>query len=64
MAQRERLICAAGELAEQGKGVRFALSRADKPQAAFVVRFDGQPRAFLNQCGHVPVELDWRKSVV
>ena len=62
MARRERLICAADELAEQGRGVRFALARLGKPQPAFVVRFDGRPRAFLNQCGHVPVELDWQEG--
>jgi len=60
MAERERLICAASDLAEKGRGVRFDLDRFGKPQPAFVVRFDGQPRAFLNQCGHVPVELDWQ----
>jgi nitrite reductase/ring-hydroxylating ferredoxin subunit len=58
MAERERLICAASDLAELGKGVRFKLDRFGKPQPAFVVRFGGQPHAFLNQCGHVPVELD------
>jgi nitrite reductase/ring-hydroxylating ferredoxin subunit len=62
MACRERLICEAGQLAEQGRGVRFALERAGKLQQAFVVRFEGEPRAFLNQCGHVPVELDWQEG--
>ncbi len=62
MAERERLICAASDLIELGKGVRFELTRYGKPQPAFVVRFDGQPRAFLNQCGHVPVELDWQEG--
>ncbi len=62
MAHRERLICASSELAEQGRGVRFALAREGKPQPAFVVRFAGVPRGFLNQCGHVPVELDWQEG--
>ncbi len=62
MAERERLICAASELVELGRGVRFELERSGKPQPAFVVRFDGRPRAFLNQCGHVPVELDWQEG--
>lgn len=60
MAERERLICAADELVELGKGVRFEMERYGQPQPAFVVRFQGQPRGFLNQCGHVPVELDWQ----
>ena len=62
MAERERLICATSDLPEQGKGVRFVLNRWGQPHPAFVGRFDGQPRAFLNQCGHVPVELDWQEG--
>jgi len=62
VAERERLICAASELVELGRGVRFELERLGKSQPAFVVRFDGQLRAFLNQCGHVPVELDWQEG--
>jgi len=31
-------------------------------EAAFVVRFRGQVAAFLNRCGHVPVELDWQQG--
>ena len=62
MARLERLICAASELPELGRGVRFDLQRLGKSQPAFVVRFGGEPRAFLNQCGHVPVELDWQEG--
>ncbi|MCA1979486.1 MAG: Rieske 2Fe-2S domain-containing protein [Thiobacillus sp.] len=62
MAGGERLICAADALAEGGRGVRFEVERHGKPQPAFVVRHEGQPRAFLNQCGHVPVELDWNEG--
>jgi nitrite reductase/ring-hydroxylating ferredoxin subunit len=35
------------------------VQREGQKQQAFIVRFDGVPRAYLNQCGHVPVELDW-----
>jgi nitrite reductase/ring-hydroxylating ferredoxin subunit len=62
MARCERLICAAGELAELGRGVRLELERHGKPEPAFVVRFEGEPGAFLSQCGHVPVELDWQEG--
>jgi nitrite reductase/ring-hydroxylating ferredoxin subunit len=62
VAERERLICASSELDELGKGVRFEVVRHGKSQQAFVVRYDGQPHAFLNQCGHVPVELDWQEG--
>lgn len=62
MARRERLICASAELAELGRGVRFEIERFGRREPAFVVRYAGQPRAFLNQCGHVPVELDWQEG--
>lgn len=26
---------------------------------AFVIRFNGRAHAYLNECGHVPAELDW-----
>lgn len=63
MAVRKRLICAADALQEQGPGVRFEVERWGVQQPAFVVRFAGKPRAFLNQCGHIPVELDWQPGM-
>lgn len=62
MAEHERLICASAELAECGTGVRFHVSRDGEMLPAFVVRFDGVPRAYLNQCAHVGVELDWMEG--
>lgn len=60
MVVRERLICTADAVEEQGAGVRFEVERGGTQQPAFIVRFDGKPRAYLNQCGHIPVELDWQ----
>ncbi|MGC3964380.1 MAG: Rieske 2Fe-2S domain-containing protein [Rhodocyclaceae bacterium] len=59
MAEHQRLICLSADLVEGGDGVRFAVSTNRGEAAAFVVRHDGQPRAYLNRCAHVPVELDW-----
>lgn len=60
MADGERLICTAAELSEKGRGVRFETRHDGQMAAAFVVRYGQQPCAFLNRCGHVPVELDWQ----
>lgn len=60
MAQDLRLICAAGELEEGGKGVCFTVSRYGQEVPAFVVRYRGRVHAYLNQCGHVPARLDWQ----
>jgi nitrite reductase/ring-hydroxylating ferredoxin subunit len=60
MAAQARLICAAGELQEGGRGVRFTVERYGRQEPAFVVRYDGRARAYLNRCAHVPMQLDWQ----
>jgi nitrite reductase/ring-hydroxylating ferredoxin subunit len=52
-------VCAGAGLVERGDGVRFDIARSGGTVPAFVLRIDGRPRAWLNQCAHVPVELDW-----
>lgn len=59
MADEARLICESGALKEGGLGIRFEVVVGGQTLPAFAVRFKGKPRAYLNQCGHVPVELDW-----
>lgn len=60
MAERKRLICAGDDLAEGGLGVRFEVATIGGPEPAFVVRYRGRAHAFLNRCGHTPMELDWK----
>ena len=62
MAATERLICPSEALIEGGKGVRFELARASGVEPAFAVRHRGKPVAYVNRCGHVPVELDWQPA--
>ena len=62
MAGSERLICSAAALEEKGAGVRFTVVRHGREEPAFVVRYGGIPRAYLNRCAHVPVELDWAEG--
>lgn len=59
MAATLRLICAAAEVVEAGTGVRFSVPRYGRDASAFVVRYRGQVYGYFNECGHVPVELDW-----
>lgn len=59
---KPRRICASGDLIEGGPGLRFTVTRRESEEAAFAVRFRGRVYAFLNRCGHVPVELDWRQG--
>ena len=60
MAERERLICGSDALPDGGEGVRFEVASVEGLQPAFVVRHQGRVHAYLNRCGHVPVELDWQ----
>lgn len=62
MAEHKRLICAAADLQERGRGIRFTVERNGEQQPAFAVRYRGVVRAFLNRCAHVPVELDWMEG--
>ena len=59
MAEDKRLICASADLAEAGKGFRFTVTHRQRESDAFVVRFRGRVFGYLNECGHVPAQLDW-----
>lgn len=52
-------VCTSDALTEGGHGVRFPVQAFGAVATAFVVRHHGQPRAYLNRCAHVPIELDW-----
>jgi nitrite reductase/ring-hydroxylating ferredoxin subunit len=62
VAGTQRLICASAALADGGKGVRFSCARNGRALPAFVVRFRGRMHAYVNQCAHVGVELDWAEG--
>ena len=55
-------ICESATLEEGGKGIRFPVTAAGEDCIAFVVRYAGQPHAYLNRCAHVPMELDWNEG--
>ena len=59
MVEDERLICPSSALEDGGEGVRFTVSAGGHTVAAFAIRFRGTVRAYLNRCGHMPMELDW-----
>ena len=62
-------LCASSDLVDGGIGMRFEVasqSRQTGPHqmlSAFAIRHAGEVRAYLNQCAHVPVELDWQPGV-
>lgn len=62
VVETKRLICAADALTEGGNGIRFQVERRGEALPAFVVRYDGKVHAYLNQCAHVSIELDWAEG--
>jgi nitrite reductase/ring-hydroxylating ferredoxin subunit len=62
MSTEEILICESAVLEEGGKGVRFPVTAAGEDRTGFVVRYNGRAYAYLNQCAHVPIELDWTEG--
>ena len=57
-----QLICAAAAVEDCGKGVRFPVQAFHYAATDFVVRHGGKVYGYLNQCAHVPVELDWMEG--
>ena len=52
-------LCAAAALEERGRAWVWDVLEYGRPATAFVLRFDGQLRAYLNRCAHVPAQMDW-----
>lgn len=40
--------------------LRFPVRFGARDQVAFVVRFKERTHAYLNQCAHIPSEMDWQ----
>ena len=57
---QEQAITDMATLEESGKGYCF---KVRDPQGsilpAFIIRFNNQPYAYLNRCGHIAVRLDY-----
>lgn len=51
-------VFAGGELAE-GQSRKFHLRRGERELECFAVRHRGELHAFVNQCRHVAMSLDW-----
>ncbi|HEX5611232.1 MAG TPA: Rieske 2Fe-2S domain-containing protein [Burkholderiales bacterium] len=62
MAREARLICDSSALEDSGKGARFEVDYFGESAPAFVLRYQGRVQAYLNRCGHMPMELDWREG--
>jgi len=59
---KQAIILDSNELHEKSLGLRFALPQLGEFATGFVVRYHGKAHAYVNQCAHVPVELDWEQG--
>ncbi len=50
------------DLQEKGLGLRFKLPQLGEHATGFLVRYEGKAYAYVNQCAHLPVELDWKEG--
>lgn len=50
------------DLKETDLGLRFKMPMYGEFATGFVIRFKGKVYAYVNQCAHVPVELDWQQG--
>jgi nitrite reductase/ring-hydroxylating ferredoxin subunit len=60
MARRQ--ICKSEQLENEGLGIRFPLPELGEQVTGFLIRSQGHAFAYVNQCAHVPVELDWNQG--
>ncbi|MDG1444940.1 MAG: Rieske (2Fe-2S) protein [Methylophilaceae bacterium] len=62
MHKQNKVIFNSDELHEQSTGLRFDLTHLGAQATGFLIRFNHQPYAYVNQCAHMPVELDWNEG--
>ncbi|GKT13786.1 Rieske 2Fe-2S domain-containing protein [Acidovorax sp. SUPP2522] len=53
-------LCPSADLVDGGQAVAFDVLYAGQACRAFAVRFESWPRAYLNRCTHVPMEMDYQ----
>jgi phosphoglycolate phosphatase len=55
-SKKSHEICTSDDLEDKSYGTRFAMPDG---RQAFAIRFEGQVKGYINECRHLPTELDW-----
>jgi nitrite reductase/ring-hydroxylating ferredoxin subunit len=55
-------LCKSTDLLDRGDAVPFDVVYCGRTARGFAVRFEGQVYAYLNQCAHVPMEMDYQPN--
>ncbi len=60
MTESRQRLCASDDIDEKGQGFRFEVKLGERTLPAFAVKYEDKVYAYLNQCAHQAVELDWQ----
>ncbi len=55
-------LCNSSDLLDSGEAVPFDVVYCGRTSRGFAIRFEGQVYAYLNQCAHVPMEMDYQPN--
>ena len=57
----ETRVCASAELSE-GQSLKFQLRGEKRDIPCFIIRHEGRLHAYVNECRHVAMTLDWKEN--
>ena len=55
-------LCNSADLVDSGEAVPFDVLYCGRTSRGFAIRFAGQVYGYLNQCTHVPMEMDYQPN--
>jgi len=55
-------LCNSVELVNSGEAVPFDVVYCGRSARGFAIRFEGAVYGYLNQCAHVPMEMDYQPN--
>ncbi len=62
MTEKKKIIIDKKNFQGDGSTSKFELEIKTDTQSGFVVFFEGKYHAYLNQCKHLPIELDYEPN--
>ena len=55
-------LCNSADLVDSGEAVPFDVVYCGRTMRGFAIRFGGTVYGYLNQCAHVPMEMDYQAN--
>jgi len=57
-----KLVFSSASLTNKGLGLRFKMPMYGEFVSGFLIRYENKVYAYVNQCAHIPIELDWKEG--